>query len=450
MRIQSFADDLLDLSAFGERLKQFIDTEHAFVEGGLVVALNSPFGSGKSTFLRMWREALNEQFAVKERMFVVELNAWESDYLGDPLFSILSRLIASIPAKKKEKKKQLLSAVTDTGWLLAGVGAQIGEHFTGVNMVDAAALAESKKEAREQSSKPVMDAFTHFENRQRAMECLRKAIEQVVVDENDSQRPTILFLVDELDRCRPDYAISYLETIKHIFDIRGAVFVLAIDRQQLENAAKTAFGQDLNFNEYFRKFVHRIVPLPTAADTSVSRVVSDYVKEFIQGSGRKSLLRFDDHSRERFENLMKGLRMTLRQAQEVFRVLGHVCATAEEDTRLDWCWAAASMLLSALHVCRPDLYDSFGRSNLEADSAIQFLKRVDEDAWFWWFMIVYTGGGVRESDERLVGQMSCILERFPDEKGFRNELARYALGWSHSEGGVKRIAEKIDQVHQWT
>ena len=80
------------------------------------------------------------------------------------------------------------------------------------------------------------------------MGTLKNAVREIV----SSSSPRAFFIVDELDRCRPDYAITYLETIKHIFDIKGAVFILAADRQQLENSAKTAFGLDHNIMQVIK------------------------------------------------------------------------------------------------------------------------------------------------------------------------------------------------------
>ena len=105
----------------------------------------------------------------------------------------------------------------------------------------------------------LLDTFSIYQGRKEAMSKLRAAIKKFV----EESKRRVLFLVDELDRCRPDYTISYLETIKHIFDVQGAVFVLAADRQQLENSAKTAFGPNLDFEEYYRKICSQRDYTPT-------------------------------------------------------------------------------------------------------------------------------------------------------------------------------------------
>ncbi|MGL5524761.1 MAG: KAP family P-loop NTPase fold protein [Aeromonas veronii] len=64
-------------------------------------------------------------------------------------------------------------------------------------------------------------------------------------------------LIDELDRCRPSYAVEMLETIKHIFDIKGVVFVLATDTEQLQHAIKVIYGDGFDAESYLGRFFHR-------------------------------------------------------------------------------------------------------------------------------------------------------------------------------------------------
>lgn len=265
MSVITFEEDLFGLEEFSKRLEKFIETEHHFVDGGLVISLSAAYGTGKTTFLNMWRSAMIA--ADNKKRIVVSLNAWESDYIGDPLFSIISALAHTFSDAGKDVSN-VVEAAKDIGWFVTGIGSQIATKFTGINAVEAGELAEKKKKGRQELI-TIPDAFSEFEKRKAAMHSLKKAIQDLI----ESESPSVLFLVDELDRCRPDYAITYLETIKHIFDISGAVFILTADRHQLENSAKTAFGQDLDFNEYYRKFVHREITLPPISVIGYGKIV---------------------------------------------------------------------------------------------------------------------------------------------------------------------------------
>lgn len=68
-------------------------------------------------------------------------------------------------------------------------------------------------------------------------------------------------MVDELDRARPNYAVEFLESLKHFFDVKNIVFVLAVNREQIEKSVKCLYGE-LDFNEYYRKFATSNISLP--------------------------------------------------------------------------------------------------------------------------------------------------------------------------------------------
>lgn len=124
MEISTFKDDLLGLEDFAKRLEKFILIESDYVEGSLVIGLSSRFGSGKTTFLKMWMASLQEAKDKKDKPLVVFLNAWESDYYGDPLFAIISALIDCLE-RKGESAKKLVDAAKDVGWFTLAIGGQV-------------------------------------------------------------------------------------------------------------------------------------------------------------------------------------------------------------------------------------------------------------------------------------------------------------------------------------
>jgi hypothetical protein len=67
--------------------------------------------------------------------------------------------------------------------------------------------------------------------------------------------------IDELDRCRPTYAIELLETVKHLFEIKGIVFVIATNTDQLQHSIKVVYGQGFDANRYLYRFFQRTYTL---------------------------------------------------------------------------------------------------------------------------------------------------------------------------------------------
>lgn len=450
MNITTFKDDLLELRDFSKHLERFINTEHDFVDGSLVIALSSKFGSGKSTFLNMWRTEIESAEEGQSKPLVVALNAWESDYNGDPLYAIVSAL-AEAAQKEGVVADNLLEAVKDFGWFATAIGSQIVNKFTGVNPVAAGEVAKRKKADRLKGPPQTIDAFSVYEARKRAMKSLREAIQGIV----SSSTPKVLFLVDELDRCRPDYAISYLETVKHLFDTKGAVFVLAADRHHLENSAKTAFGRDLDFEEYYRKFIHREVTLPQISDAGYVKLANAYTRFFLEGDGpRLCFMKLDRHRIENISELIGALKLTPRQIQEVFRTLGHMLETSEDKRgRLLWCLGVGSIAMAALKLGAPKIFHQLGAQKLDAVEAIDFLNKILGGSYIdWWFTLFLTGGGIyMDEGESLVDVMTRagLIDK---DKGsdMRSDMSQWQSGWGlHSSKRFQQIYEKIQHISQW-
>jgi hypothetical protein len=74
-----------------------------------------------------------------------------------------------------------------------------------------------------------------------------------ITEGRDTDR--IVILIDELDRCHPDYAIALLEAMKLVFDQDGFVFVLMVNREYLESIAENRFGKPVEGEMYLDKFV---------------------------------------------------------------------------------------------------------------------------------------------------------------------------------------------------
>ncbi len=444
MSVTTFADDLLGLESFAKRLEKFIDTEHHFVEGGLVLALSSKYGTGKTTFLKMWRSAMIA--ADDGDRIVVSLNAWESDYLGDPLFSIISSLKHAFSAAGKDVNR-VVEAAKDIGWFVTAIGSQVTEKFTGVKPVEAGDFAEARKQKRQELI-ATSDAFTEFEKREAAMASLKAAIQDLI----GSHTPRVLFLVDELDRCRPDYAITYLETIKHIFDISGAVFILAADRHQLENSAKTAFGQDLDFNEYYRKFIHREVTLPPITPAAYRKIVQQYVSRYLEIDGiRLCFMKLNGTRQDEISNLIIKLRLTPRQIQEVFRTLGHLLETNIQANagNIYWAIGVGSLAMSVFKIGALDIFEKLGTKKLKPDEAVAFLKIIDSKHIDWWFALIYTGGGLDVSEDTKYNDL--LTQVGIEGTMSRSDLGEYQNGWGFgTTGRFPEIYSKIQLIDQWS
>lgn len=403
MKFETFTEDPLERGDFAKGLIDFIEVEHHFVDGSLVVSLSSPYGTGKTTFLRMLQQWLGTQASAPK---VISLNAWESDYCGDPLFAIVSALVEEFEKSKTpettENVNKVIEAAKDIGWMALAVGGQIVKNRTGFSPLEAGAFAEKRKADRKASVKMPTDTFSAFRARVDAMKSLQAAIHELVC----SSEVRVLFLVDELDRCRPDYAITFLETIKHLFDSQGAVFILAADRKQLENSARLAFGTDLDFNEYLRKFVHREVALPKISNVGYQKLSGHYVGHYLLREKLRKVPLDMENKLQFICELCSALELSPRQIQEVFRIVGHavniVDSEGSESPRsVGWCSYSSLVFLSAFRVGRPEVYSALGRAGLAIETAHSILLNdLHLDKWDWWFQLLLSGGGLQAVDRK--------------------------------------------------
>lgn len=449
LEITTFDEDLLELSEFADRLEKFIEVEQNFVQGSLVLALNSKFGFGKTTFLNMWKNKLDCSDD-GDKTLVISLNAWESDYYGDPLFAIISSLVDSLN-DGSDSAKTLVDAAKTVGWFTTAIGGQIAKKFTGIDAIAAGEFAE-KKSSSEASEIMPADAFSIFQGRKQAMIHLQKSINDFVTDSGGR----VLFLVDELDRCRPDYAISYLETIKHIFDVSGAVFILAADRHQLENSAKTAFGPDLDFEEYYRKFIHREVTLPPISDTGYEKIAENYVSYYLERDGlRNCFMQTGSDQIKYIVTLVGALKLTPRQIQEMFRIIGHLFEASEEDRgNLLWYLGVGSIAMASFRIGNPKVYHLLGSQRLGPQDALNFLTDLLGPIHAeWWFRLLLTGEGLKmNQNEAKVDVMRKVglVYNIDTESSAKYNLDRMSADWGHGPvGRFVQIYEKIEQISKW-
>ena len=452
MEISTFDDDLLGLSGFAERLEKFISVEHNFVEGSLVIALSSKYGSGKTTFLQMWKSAMENSEDEAEKPLVIDLNAWESDYYGDPLFAIVSALIERLQTEGIPSES-LVNAAKSLGWFATAIAGQVVKKAIGIDAIAAGDFAEKKKANIKENVNIPADAFSIYQGRKNAMEHLKNAIREFV----KASKPSVLFLVDELDRCRPDYAVSYLETIKHIFDISGAVFLLAADRRQLESSAKTAFGQGLDFEEYYRKFIHREITLPPISDSGYQDLASKYVLYYFErGDLRSCYMKIGSQSVNTIVELLSALKLTPRQVQDVFRILGHIFEVPKErEGNMSWCWASGTIAMAGFKVSGSKIYNLLGSQTLKPREAFDFLNTIllDEQVLQWWFELLFTGRGFSEGAGETAAEVmkEAGFIQAEEESRWAQDLQQMYRNWGHSSTNkFIDLKDRIEQISQWS
>ena len=266
---EKVAGDRLERARYAEFLTNYLAAEGK--ERNYVLNLNAEWGAGKTWFIKRWYMEL------KERYPTVYIDAWQQDFSDDPLLTVISSIIDQL----RDATGNKIDVPDGIKTKLLGL-LKVGGRLVLKSAIKKAGLEDGDFSLEGEDADKLVDTLcSNHRERYESIQYLKKEIRQWVeaavsanLDQLDGQGcldyPAFI-LIDELDRCRPSYAVEMLETIKHIFDISGVVFVLATDTEQLQHAIKVIYGEGFDAESYLGRFFHRRFTLG-----SISR------REFIQ------------------------------------------------------------------------------------------------------------------------------------------------------------------------
>ena len=263
-----FASDKLGREPFVKAITDLLKV----IQEPFVIALNAPWGSGKTTTLRLLEPTLKSAGCT-----TVLFSAWEVDDATDPLVPLVAALHdrilevkgygASVDRAKVDRLKILGSAIVKHGAIAAVKVATAGLLDLGAA---AEGVAKAASEAAEKAGEDLaMDLIDAFKREKQAAKQFRELLQELMAfarsaAQDSSTAPPLVLMIDELDRCRPTFAVAMLERIKHFFEVPGLVFVLALDLEQLKASTRKVYGADLNAAEYLRRFIDLELRLPRA------------------------------------------------------------------------------------------------------------------------------------------------------------------------------------------
>lgn len=245
-----WADDFMNRKPSSEFLTKYIlANEHV-----KVLNVNSPWGSGKSFFLERWKATLSQEHVC------VLFNAWETDYSAEPLLALVTSI-------EQQTKDDLDITATEAGRRAVDLGTNIIKKaapliakglvrkYVGVDL-DELFGEEDSKGAVDAAGELVSSLIEDQSKTTRHVEEFKTALVERLVNaanNNGLKKPAFIF-IDELDRCRPTYAIELLERIKHFFELDGCRFIIASDSKQLAHSVKAVYGQSFSSEQYLNRF----------------------------------------------------------------------------------------------------------------------------------------------------------------------------------------------------
>ncbi|MEN2490229.1 P-loop NTPase fold protein [Flavobacterium sp. B11] len=276
-----FANCKLDRKKYANILLDLVNS----YSSGFVLAINNQWGTGKTTFIKMWEQDL------KDKEFqTVYFNAWENDFENNPLTALMGEL-KNITTKSTEPKFKV--ALKNASILSKHIAPIIVQ-----SIADKYINTKEIKDAVVNVTKGLNDIFENdvneYAKKKKGILDFRKSLSEFIANTNKGK--PLIFLIDELDRCRPDYAVSILEQIKHFFSVPNIVFVLSIDKIQLGNSVKGVYGSDkIDADEYLRRFIDIEYSIPEPENEIFHKYLYDYFEfdQFFISENRKKYRELD-------------------------------------------------------------------------------------------------------------------------------------------------------------
>lgn len=272
MRMEYYfeTDDKLNRRKYAEFLKSMLENCDKYrredSDGAYVIAIDSPWGTGKTRFAKMLRNYLEDR--TKEMgdkckpgenatFSAIYYNSWETDFSNDALLPLIHSITKSPEFKAErftQKSKKFLEEFKGAATAVAKVAA-----YSVLHNLAGETVTEMVKAANDAVTQQTADPLESYQERLNLLDDFRKSLEKVI--EHTKQKKLVI-IVDELDRCRPTYAIQTLELAKHLFAVKGLVFIFALDIKQLSCSVKTVYGQELDAPGYLCRFFDYISQLP--------------------------------------------------------------------------------------------------------------------------------------------------------------------------------------------
>jgi hypothetical protein len=259
----TFENCQLNRKEYGQFLFNYLKSE----KSGFVLNIDSSWGSGKTEFLkRFYTECINNDHPA------IYIDAWESDFSKDPLSVVAFELLNQIECymsdadeptlqEKFSELKDKIKGFKQYLGIMAGIGtASIGLGYAPGRDIVFSALDENLTG----NEKLIDDLSKNYQKQSEAIKEIKEHLGLIseLLECVYSINLPLIILIDELDRCRPTYAIEMIEVVKHFFTTKNVVFIIATDTSQLCSSIKSVYGQEFDSKMYLKRFFDRTANLP--------------------------------------------------------------------------------------------------------------------------------------------------------------------------------------------
>lgn len=242
------------------------------LEENEIIALDGEWGSGKTWFVKSVEYLMNSESnnelnivdkeimnKVKDKYMTFYYNAWENDDAKSAMLSLIYKLINDSCLQKNESEVGAIPRLLNTVIKFVTNGAidikedVFGEQWNNKQITDCIKTSEEIKET------------------------FKKIIDNLLIENKNR----LLIIIDEIDRCKPTFAIDLLENIKHFYDDNRIIFLVTTNNKALASSVCKIYGEKYDGALYLDRIFDINLELP-------NNYIQDYINAIDDGNSNSN------------------------------------------------------------------------------------------------------------------------------------------------------------------
>ena len=266
------------------------------IKDNKIIALDGEWGSGKTWFVKALEYLIetdeNEELNVidhdtleniKSNYMTFYYNAWENDDAESAMLSLIYKLTNDSCLQKDENETGVIPRLLNTIIKFVSNGSIdikqdiFGEQWNNKEITDCIKTSEEIKET------------------------FKEIIDNLLI----GNKNRLLIIIDEIDRCKPTFAIDLLENIKHFYDDDRIIFLITTNNRELKNSVCKVYGEKYNGSLYLDRFFDLNLELP-------NNYIMDYINAIDEGKSNSEF--YFNACRE----IAKERKLTMREYNRYF------------------------------------------------------------------------------------------------------------------------------------
>ena len=320
-----FFDCMPGAEKFAECLKCHVLTKPT----PYVLLLEDHFGMGKTHFSTRFAYYLREC-----KIDAIYFSAWENDYIEQPFVSFSAEILKYFNKSQTVKKRNLKKTALSIKELILNLAKSTSTTY-GINVFgNEISTNVNNKEA----ISAVEKFLNNFIERDDYLISFKKTLKSFI---EELPNHKLVIIVDELDRCRPDYAMKTLEIIKHFFDVEGLFIIVPTNIRSLQRSVKALYGiddensSDTSYENYINKFFSDKLNMykPDYLNLVKDLITEELIKELLDKNKMVLKDRYNSLAelQEKIAKFSEDCKLSIREVKKICEKALYICQYSNKN-----------------------------------------------------------------------------------------------------------------------